>query len=519
MISKITYTSSPANMNGINKEFDLAVARLRTGAGRTFPVCIGYNEVAGKEYMEDRNPSDTRELLAGFGMTSLDQLDHVLDMAVQAQRRWEGLAGRERARIIRAAAECISSHRTELAATITLEAGKTRIESLAEMEEAADMLRYYASQVEENNGYIRPLLKLSPYEDSQSVLRPYGVFAVIAPFNFPVALAAGMSAGALLGGNAVILKPSRETPWSGRILYEAFRDGGVPEGVFQLIQGLGKEIGDALARDPRVDGLVFTGGKEVGIPFLQRFSLPFPKPCILEMGGKNAAIICPSADLEKAVEGCVRSAFGFSGQKCAALSRVYVHRSVREEFLERLVARTAGLRVGSAVDEDVFIGPVINHRAVIRHQEALAEARHDGSVLYYDNGLRANGNLMHGHFVSPLIVQIDHHHRLMKDELFLPFLCLDSYDSFAEAIRKANDSEYGLTAGLFSQDDAEVEEFFERIEAGVCYSNRAASATTGAWPGAQSFCGWKGSGSSGKGALGPYYVAQFMREQSQTRVG
>jgi 1-pyrroline-5-carboxylate dehydrogenase len=516
---KITYSNLPANMEGINKEFDLAVARLRRGPRRAFPVCIGYKEVPGKAYMEDRNPSDTRELLASFAMTSLDQLDLVLDTAVRAQRGWRGLSWRERVRIIRAAAESISARLTELAAIVNLEAGKNRVESLGEVEEAADLLRYYAARDEEDDGYMKPLIKLNPNEETKSVLRPYGVFAIIAPFNFPVALAAGMSAGALLGGNAVILKPSRETPWSGRILYEAFHDAGVPEGVFQLIQGLGKDIGEALAHDPRVDGLVFTGSKGVGLPFLQRFGRPFPKPCILEMGGKNPAIICPSADLAKAVEGCVRSAFGLSGQKCSALSRIYVHRSVRDEFLRRLVEKTAALKVGNAVDKDVFVGPVINQRAVKRHQESLDEARRDGDILYFDNGLRANENLISGHFVSPVIVQIDHHHRLMKEELFLPFLSVDSYDSFAEAIRKANDSEYGLTAGIFSQDDAEVEEFFERIEAGVCYSNRATGATTGAWPGVQSFCGWKGSSSTGKGALGPYYVAQFMREQSQTRVG
>jgi 1-pyrroline-5-carboxylate dehydrogenase len=235
------------------------------------------------------------------------------------------------------------------------------------------------------------------------------------------------------------------------------------------------------------------------------------------MGGKNPVIVTAQADLDKAVEGTVRSAFGFSGQKCSACSRAYVERGIYDEFMERLVARTRELVVGDPSDRNVFVGPVIDESAVERFTEAVTTAE-GGNVRI--GGARPEASaLANGTFVEPTIVDgLPLEHELFHRELFLPFLTVGVVDSLDEALDAANDTEYGLTAGIFSEDEDEIATFFDRIEAGVTYANRKGGATTGAWPESQPFCGWKGSGSTGKGALGPYYVMQFLREQSQTVV-
>jgi 1-pyrroline-5-carboxylate dehydrogenase len=235
------------------------------------------------------------------------------------------------------------------------------------------------------------------------------------------------------------------------------------------------------------------------------------------MGGKNPAIVTRSADLDKAVEGVARSAFGFSGQKCSACSRVYVERPIYDEFVDRLTRRTKELKVGDPAERDVFVGPVIDDRAVNRYEEAVASAA-GGTVR--TGGRRLTGDAFdRGTYVAPTVVDgLPPDHDLFKRELFLPLVAVAPVDDLDHALALANDTEYGLTAGIFSEDRGEIDRFFDRIEAGVVYANRKGGATTGAWPGCQSFCGWKASGSTGKGGLGPYYVQQFMREQSRTLV-
>jgi 1-pyrroline-5-carboxylate dehydrogenase len=237
---------------------------------------------------------------------------------------------------------------------------------------------------------------------------------------------------------------------------------------------------------------------------------------VCEMGGKNPTIVSEKADLDLAAEGVLRSAFGFSGQKCSACSRVYVERAVAGEFAGRLADRAARLRVGDPLDRDVYMGPVIDEDAVDRFREAVKEARKEGRVLAGGEVLDGD-DLPKGNYVAPTVVgDLPADHRLFKDELFVPFVAVAPVDSLDEAFALANDTEYGLTAGFYSEDPAEVDRFLDRIEAGVVYVNRKAGATTGAWPGVQPFGGWKGSGSSGKAGGGLYYVQQFLREQSQT---
>jgi 1-pyrroline-5-carboxylate dehydrogenase len=228
-------------------------------------------------------------------------------------------------------------------------------------------------------------------------------------------------------------------------------------------------------------------------------------------------VVLLSADLDAAAEGVMRSGFSLQNQKCSATSRVYVHRAVATPFVDRLIEKTRAIRMGDPSERDVFFGPVINERAVARFERAVVQAAKEGSILL--GGKRLSGGIFdRGHFVAPTIARVPLDSSLFQEELFVPFVAVGEVESLDQAITETNRVDYGLTAGIFSGDPAEVARFFDEVEAGVCYANKRTGATTGAWPGAQPFCGWKGSGSSGKGGCGPYYVAQFMREQSRTEI-
>ena len=327
-----------------------------------------------------------------------------------------------------------------------------------------------------------------------------------------------MATGALAAGNTVVFKPASDTPFTVLRIYEMFRDGGLPDGVFNYVTGPGSTVGEELVENENVDGFVFTGSKEVGMNILRRFAQHYPKPCIAEMGGKNPAIVMPSANLDDASEGVLRSAFGMGGQKCSACSRLYVHRDVRKRFMQMLIEKTAARKVGDPLLRDTFLGPLINKSAVKTYKRALRRGKAEGRVAYGGSVLE-DGGYAHGYYVEPAIVdKLPKDSQMFQEEFFVPVLSVAEVASLDEAIALSNESQYGLTAGIFSQDDAELRKFFDTIEAGVTYSNRRGGATTGAWPGVQSFGGWKGSGSSGKSGLGPHYVAQFMHEQSQTMI-
>ena len=514
---KITYTSTPEEIEAMHATFDEALTRFEGTLGAEYPIVISGNEVRGRPKFDVVAPADTTRVLARMQSGTVDDVNDAVEAAQAAFPAWAARPWQERVAIIQAAAEAIRERKFDLAAAMIHECGKSRTEAIGEVEEAADLLDYYAKQVVLEDGFVMPMASLDPREHNVSVLRPFGVWAVLSPFNFPTALAAGPISAALVAGNTVVFKPASATALSGYKLYETLVAGGVPPEVLHFITGGGEAVGAPLVRHPDVDGAVFTGSKEVGMELYTSFATEFPKPIITEMGGKNPAIVTKNADLDKAVEGITRSAFGFSGQKCSACSRAYVAREVYDEFMDRLVKRTRELVVGEPSDRATFVGPVIDERAVARFEEAVKLA--EGGTIRTGGKRPSDPTLAKGTFVEPTIVDgLPKDHELFHRELFLPFLAVAPVDSLDEALEAANDTEYGLTAGIFTEDRAEIDQFFDTIEAGVVYANRKGGATTGAWPECQPFCGWKGSGSTGKGALGPYYVKQFLREQSRTIV-
>jgi 1-pyrroline-5-carboxylate dehydrogenase len=516
---KITYATLRADNEELHSGFEDAVTRVRAGLGASHRNLVNGAWRDGDGSFEVRSPIDSDIVLGTFAKGTAGDVDEAVAAARAAQPAWAKTPWPERLAILDRAAELISDRLMDESAIMAFEVGKNRIEALGEVEESADLIRYYGQTARDNAYYDHPMGNLGDETvHTRSVLRPHGVFAVVSPFNFPMALAAGPTSAAMLAGNTVVFKPSSASPLSAVKLVEAYVDAGVPAGVVNLVMGPGETVGQALQDHPGIDGIVFTGSYEVGMKLFHSFSRTWPRPTIVEMGGKNPAIVSRTADLDEAAEGIMRSAFGFGGQKCSANSRVYVERPVHDELVRLLVEKTEAVTIGDPLVRANWLGPVIDQRAVDRHQAAVAEARRDGTVFIGGERL-SDGDLARGFYVEPTVVGgLPADHRIFRDELFAPLTAVHAVDSLDEALTLANDTIYGLTAGVYAEDPAEVERFLDRIEAGVTYVNRRAGATTGAWPGIQAFGGWKGSGSTGKAGLSMYYVAQFMREQSHTIV-
>ncbi|MGH8131306.1 MAG: aldehyde dehydrogenase family protein, partial [Steroidobacteraceae bacterium] len=353
---------------------------------------------------------------------------------------------------------------------------------------------------------------------NKSVMRPYGVWCVIAPFNFPIALAGGPTAAALVTGNTVVVKCASDTPWAGRLLADCLRDAGLPPGVFNYVSGAGSAVGEQLVHDARTAGMTFTGSVAVGREIMAAMAGgAYPRPCITEMGGKNPCIVTENADLDRAAAGIARSSYGMGGQKCSALSRLYVHEQVADDLLARVEKLIDAIRVGDPTLRTTLLGPVVNKRAHESYARYVSELKSGGATLRRGGSQPSQGVLARGFYVEPVLAEAPPSDPLWKHEMFLPILMAQRYRDREEAMRLANDTDMGLTAGFYGSPD-EVRWFQDRIEAGVTYANRAQGATTGAWPGYQPFGGWKGSGSSGKAIASAYYLPLYLREQSRTVV-
>ncbi len=517
---RLTYATMFDPPPALHQRFDAALDQVRRTLGADHAMHIGGQPRQASRQFELRSPIDRELLLGRFALGSAADVDDAVAVARSAAPGWAATPYPQRIELLRRAAALVEQRVYELAAAVALEVGKNRMEAIGEVQETADLITWYCDQMAEHAGFDRvlPADPLSGWRShNRTVLKPHGVWAVIAPFNFPFALAGGPIGAALVAGNTVVFKTASDTAWSGRLLMDVFEAAGLPSGVLNLVSGSGAEVGAALMRHPAVAGGTFTGSHEVGTELLRHFVAgPRPRPLIAEMGGKNAAIVTRHADLERAAAGIVRSAFGLQGQKCSACSRVYVERPVADALRQLLRQRTEGLAVGDPTLAAHWMGPVINANAVQRYRRAVDELHRDGQV-FCGGQLLAEGALARGHFVAPTLAGAPYGHRQWRDELFLPLVLVGEVESLDEAITRANDSDYGLTAGFYGA-TYEIATFHQRIEAGVTYVNRPQGATTGAWPGYQPFGGWKGSGNTGKAIGSFWYLPLYLREQSQTVV-
>ena len=518
---KLTYSTMFDPPEEMHAQFEAALADVRQDLGANHAMSIDGRDVEGVRTVATCSPVDDRVVLGRFSAGDASHVDAAIAAARRAFDGWRRTPMRERLELVRRVAALIEERVYSIGAALALEVGKNRMESLGEAQETADFFWGYAADFERNHGYERPLPD-DPLEGwkshNRSVLKPHGVWAVIAPFNYPLALAGGPTAAALVTGNTVVLKGASDTPWAGRLLAECIRDAQFPPGVFNYVIGSGSVVGERLIHHPDLAGVTFTGSYDVGMGILRAMaSGRWPRPCIVELGGKNPCIVTARGDLDRAATGIVRSAYGLSGQKCSALSRVYVEEGIADALVERLVSKVRALTVGDPVRREIYMGPVISRRAATSFDDCCGRLEQGGGrILAGGTRLVADG-LEHGHFVAPTLAEAPSDHPLFQEEMFLPILMISRVKDFDEALRCANDATLGLTAGCYGSEE-EVAAFFDRIEAGVTYVNRPQGATTGAWPGYQPFGGWKGSGSTGKAIGSFYYLPQYLREQSQTWV-
>jgi 1-pyrroline-5-carboxylate dehydrogenase len=521
MSFRLTYATMFDPPAAMHERFDAALTEVRARLGGRHDLFLRGADVPAGQYVTRSSPIDHRIALGEFAVATEQDARAAMEAAHAAYPAWRATPPDERVQWLRRVADVMEARVYDIAAALALEVGKNRMEALGEAQETVDFFRLYADDFEQH-GYYDHELPNDPLPDvvsrNRSVMRPHGAWVVIAPFNFPLALAGGPTAAALVTGNTVVVKGATDTPWAGRLLADCIRDAGLPAGVFQYLSGSGREVGAALSSHPATAGITFTGSVAVGTELLQRMTGGrWPRPCIAEMGGKNPCIVTARADLDDAAAGIVRSAYGLSGQKCSALSRLYVDGAVADELVERLRAQIDAIRIGDPCLQQNWLGPVINAGAAASHARYVRELQDGGATLLAGTAPLEAGLREQGHFVAPVLAEAPLAHPLWRHEMFVPLLMLHRVESREEAMQLANDSSVGLTAGFYGAAD-ELPWFHEHIEAGVTYANRRQGATTGAWPGYQAFGGWKGSSSTGKAIASFHYLAQYLREQSRTVV-
>jgi len=518
---RLTYSTMFDPPEVLHARFEEALARTRARLGREYGMLVDGKDLFAGDKFEDRSPADTEVVLGVFQKGGPREAHAAVAAAREAFPKWSRTPWRERAALLRKAADMIDDRIFDIGVAMALEVGKNRMEALGDAAETADLIRYSCERMEAGNGFVAEMGRdpLQGFDSRNvSVLRPYGVWLVISPFNYPCALTGGPAGAALVAGNTVVVKPASLTPWSARLIAECMRDAGLPPGVINFVTGPGDTLGQALLDHPDVAGVTFTGSKEVGMGIWRAFAKgPWVRPVILELGGKNPTIVSRNADLDDAASGITRSCFGLQGQKCSACSRVLVEAPVYDALADRLRAMTEKLVVGDPTERGVAMGPVISDVAQRDFRTFVRELGQAGSFLAGGEVL-TEGRYARGYFCAPtLVADVPLTHRLWKTEMFVPIAMVAKVDSLDEAMQIANDADYGLTAGFYGTPE-EADRFFDGIRAGVVYANRPQGSTTGAWPGFQPFGGWKGSGSSGKNSGGLYYLPLYMHEQVRTMV-
>jgi RHH-type transcriptional regulator, proline utilization regulon repressor / proline dehydrogenase / delta 1-pyrroline-5-carboxylate dehydrogenase len=485
--------------------FGRAIAQVRSQLGRTYPLFIGGKEVFTDDRMASVNPASPGEVVGHVCQAGVGEIQKAVDAARTTFPEWRGRSPEQRANLLLAAAEVARKRIHELAAWQILEVGKQWDQAQADVAEAIDFLEYYAREIVRLGTPRR--MGRAPGEMNLAFYQPKGIAAVIAPWNFPLAISCGMASAAMAAGNCVLFKPAGPSSVIGAGLAQIFRDAGLPDGVFNFVPGRSRIMGDFLVDHPQVAMIAFTGSKEVGLRIIERAARVAPgqthvKRVIAEMGGKNAAIVDDDADLDEVVPEILYSAFGFQGQKCSATSRVIVLSDVYERFTERLVEAARSLRIGPAEDPQFFMGPVVERSAQERIRGYVELGRRETTTLLVRDDLPEQG------FYAPLSIfgDVPPDHRLAQEEIFGPVLSVLRARDFDQALDMANGTEYALTGAVFSRSPERLERAFNEFRVGNLYLNRG---STGALVERQPFGGFKMSGVGSK-AGGPDYLLQFM---------
>jgi 1-pyrroline-5-carboxylate dehydrogenase len=493
-----------------HKKFEDSLERVTKFFDKEYPNLVN-GEVLEQEKLTHVSPLDGKTHVGTFQMSTKETSQRAVKIARENYKQWYAAGYLSRAEIFLKAAELLSQEKFEFSALLSYENGKNRYEAMGDVDEAIDFMRYYALNLLENQGFARFTGTAYYGEDSKSVMKPYGVFLVIAPFNF-FSITVGMVSGPLLVGNSVILKPSSDIPLSSYKFVELMHRAGVPKANLIYLSGSGGRVGRTLYTDDGVDGIVFTGSRDIGTKIYKESQERRPKVAVTEMGGKDTIIVTDKCDIDKAVEGVARSAFGYNGQKCSACSLALIDEKLYDSFKRKLVDFSSKLIIDDPRKKGTFTGPIINKEAYEKFQRIMETVPKDRILL---GGKKIQRD---GFYVENTILDNVGDPNIERVELFLPILALKPTKSLKDAVEFVNSMEYGLTGGIFSEDRKEIEYYFNNVDVGVIYANRRRGGSTGAMVGSQPFVGWKMSGTSGKGTGSFYYLQQFLREQAQTIV-
>jgi 1-pyrroline-5-carboxylate dehydrogenase len=475
--------------------------------GRGYPAIIGGKRVETDSEITSVNPANPSQVVGRTASATEREADMALQTATSTFETWSRTSAEARARILLRASAIMKRRRFELLAWEAYEGGKPWAEADAQVAEAIDFLEYYAREMLRLKDGVE--IYAIPGEESRYSYQAMGVGVIIAPWNFPTAILTGMSSAAIVTGNTVVMKPSEFTSVIGAVVAEIFEEAGLPEGVLNYLPGYGSEVGDYLVQDARTRFISFTGSMATGLRInelaaKQIENQRWVKRVIAEMGGKDAMVIDDSADLDSAAADIVKSAYGYSGQKCSAASRAIVHADIYDEVLDKVVRNAKALKIGVPAEggADVNVGPVISEPQFEKVSSYVDAGKQEGDRVLGDDP----GDPESGYFVSPTIFEVGQDARVAREEIFGPVLSVIKASDFDEALRFANDSPYGLTGGVYSKNRDNLERARREFKAGNVYFNRS---ITGALVGVQPFGGFGMSGTDSK-AGGPDYLPLHM---------
>jgi 1-pyrroline-5-carboxylate dehydrogenase len=486
-----------------------AISLVRGDLGKTYDLLIGGEAVKTGETFASVNPANPSEVVGVHAAAGVDEALKAVDAAQMAFATWGKTTVQERVELLLRASDALKRRHFEFCAWLTVEVGKNWGEADADVGECIDFLEFYAREALRLDAATTPI----QYPGEKNALRyvPLGVGVVIPPWNFPLAIMAGMTAAAIVCGNTVVLKPSPDAPTIAAKFIELLLGVGLPAGVVNLVQG-GPQVGQTLVESPKVRFIAFTGSKKVGLEIHERAAKTpkgqhFLKRTILELGGKDSIIVDADSDLDAAVDGVAASAFGFNGQKCSACSRAIVEDVVYEEFCEKLKAKVEGFKSGDPA-ENFYVGPVINEVARQRVLDYIETGKREGTLL---TGGVAVKTAEDGYYIAPTVfTEIKPEARLAQEEIFGPVLAVIRSKSFDDALEIANNTEYGLTGAIYANSREKLDRAREEFHVGNLYLNRKC---TGAMVGAHPFGGFNMSGTDSK-AGGPDYLTLFKQAKS-----
>ncbi|TAH35953.1 MAG: aldehyde dehydrogenase family protein [Planctomycetota bacterium] len=494
------------------KAFQGALEKLE----RKFPLVVRLwidgEELEGDSTFESKDPGQPARVVANCAQGGREHAMRAVAGAHKAFGTWAHKSPAERADLLFRAARALRLHKHEFSAMMVYEVGKNWVEADADTAEAIDFLEFYAREAL-RYGRRQPITPL-PHENNEMQYLPLGVGAVIPPWNFPLAILAGMTTAALVAGNTVVLKPSSDSPGVAWMFVELLRDCGLPPGVLQFVPGPGGAVGNTLVEHPLVRFIAFTGSAQVGCEINEKAAKMregqiWLKRVVAEMGGKDFTFVDEDADLDAAVKACYSAAFGYQGQKCSALSRLILHEKIHDAFLEKFLPLVEATQVGHPSDPKNYLGPLINEKALQKTLEYIEVGRQEGQLAA--GGARVEGE---GYYLKPTVFTgIERHHRLFKEEIFAPVLAVTKVKSFEEGVAAANDSVYGLTGSYFGRDEDKIEKARRDLYCGNLYINRKC---TGAMVGGHPFGGFNLSGTDSK-AGGRDYLLLFLQAKTLSR--